>query len=69
MDARKRWRRAIVISITLNVFLLCGVGIVTTGFLSTEPAEQLIELDLISDLSSQQPIDSLEDREEVLVLQ
>jgi len=58
MDARKRWRRAIILSIAVNILLLCGVGILTTGFLSTDQVEQLVEVDLVSDYSSQQSVDT-----------
>jgi len=56
MDARKRWWRAIIISMTLNVFLLCGVGILSAGMFRIEPVEQMLELDLVSDDSSQRPV-------------
>ena len=63
MDARTRWRRAIIISLIVNVILLCGVGILFAGLFETEPVHQLIELELVSDYSNQQPIDSNQGQE------
>ena len=58
MDVRKRWRHAIVISIGLNLCILCGVGIIFSGAFQTEPVEHMIELDLVSDYSNSQSIES-----------
>lgn len=58
MNSRKRWQYAIAISMVLNIFLLCGVGILATGIFNTETTEQLLELDLLSDASSQLVTDS-----------
>jgi len=49
MDAGKRWRRAIIISIILNFLILCGIGILLPGRSVTELVEQVLELDLISE--------------------
>jgi protein TonB len=58
MDARNRWRHAISISMALNIFLLCGIGILSAGIVQTEPMEQLIELDLVSEDGNQQSIET-----------
>ena len=58
MDARKRWRRAIIISIALNSFILCGVGILLPSMSKTQPVEQVLEIDLVSESSDQQFADS-----------
>jgi len=58
MDARKRWRRAIIISVTLNIFILCSVGIILPSMSRTEPVEQVLEIDLVSESSDQQPAGS-----------
>ncbi len=62
MNARTRWRRAIIISIALNVFFLCSVGILSAGLFKIEPVEQFLELDLVSDYSSQQLIDRSQEK-------
>jgi len=58
MDAGKRWRRAIIISIALNIFLVCGVGMVFSGAFQTEAVERVIELELVSDYSNSQSVES-----------
>jgi len=58
MNARNRWRCAIIISLAFNLFLLCSIGVLSAGIFQTEPVEHLIELDLVSDNRSQQPVDS-----------
>jgi len=58
METRNRWRRAIIISMLVNSILLCGGGILLAGIFNTEPVEQLIELDLVSDDPAQQRVDT-----------
>ena len=62
MDARKRWRRAMITSIVLNIFLLGSVGILSAEIFKIEPVEQLIELDLVSSYSSQQLVDTSQEK-------
>lgn len=59
MDVHNRWRHAIIISIGLNLCILCGVGIIFPGVFQTEPVEGVIELDLVSDYSNSQSIESI----------
>jgi len=57
MDAGKRWWRAIIISIAINVFLVCGVGLLAPGVFKTKTVKPLIELELINEYTNQQSID------------
>lgn len=54
MDARKRWRYAVSFSMALNVFLLCGAGMLSAGLFTAAPMEQIIEVELVSEKSNPQ---------------
>lgn len=56
MNACKRWRYALIISVAVNVFLLCGLGILSAGFFTAQPIEEVIELELVTEEQNQQAI-------------
>ena len=56
MNVGKRWRYALIISLTLNIFLLCGLGLLSAGIFTAQPMEEIIELELVSEEENQQPI-------------
>lgn len=58
MNSSKRWPHAIIISVALNIFFLCGVGILSAGVFTTEPVESLLELELVSEESYQESSDN-----------